>query len=177
MKHPRRLVPLLSLLALAAAASCARAQSSARDAFLKNQAYSEMQRVLGQVDVLESNYQDLSSRVRNIERGDSSRSLKAEVESLRVQIADLKREMSSMRSKIVDELAAKLSKMQKTHAPPPPAPKKVVIGPHKEYIVQSGDTLSFISQAFGTTVRKLKEMNSLKSDSLRVGQKLMIPVD
>lgn len=152
--------------------------STARDSFLRNQAYSEMQRVLGQVDVLESNFQDLSTRVRRIEGGDGSKGLKAEIDSLRAQMDDLRREMSSMRSQIVNELAAKISKMQKTHSqPPPPQPRKIVIGPHKEYVVQSGDTLSFIAQAFGTTVSKLKEMNGMKGDGLRVGQKLRIPMD
>ena len=79
---------------------------------------------------------------------------------------------------IVNELTAKISKLQKMQAPPPaPQPTKVVVGPHKEYVVQSGDTLSLISQAFGTTIRKIKEMNNMKGDGLRVGQKRRIPMD
>ena len=66
--------------------------------------------------------------------------------------------------------------MQQQTAPAPrPVEKKVVIGPHVEYTVQSGDTLSLIAQAFGTTVAKIKEMNGLKSDNLRIGQKLNLP--
>lgn len=171
---------ILTFAALAALSLPATAQqrSNARDTFLKNQAYSEMQRVSGQVDVLESNFQDLSSRVRRIEGGDGTKGLKAEVDSLRAQLEDLKREMAAMRSQIVNELTAKISKMQKMQAPPPaPQPTKVVVGPHKEYVVQSGDTLSLISQAFGTTIRKIKEMNNMKGDGLRVGQKLRIPMD
>ena len=63
--------------------------------------------------------------------------------------------------------------------PPPPPPKptvtKIVIGPHQEYTVQSGDTLSLIAQAFDTTVAKIKVMNGLKNDNLRIGQKLKLP--
>ena len=59
--------------------------------------------------------------------------------------------------------------------PPPPQPKQVVVGPHREYTVKSGDTLSLIAEAFGTTVSKIKEMNRLKNDNLRIGQKLMLP--
>jgi LysM repeat protein len=43
------------------------------------------------------------------------------------------------------------------------------------YAVQSGDTLSAIATAFGVTVPRLKEINQLKSDVIRVGQKLTIP--
>ena len=50
-----------------------------------------------------------------------------------------------------------------------------MIGPHQEYTVQSGDTLSLIAQAFNTSVSKIKEMNGLKSDNLRIGQKLNLP--
>ena len=83
-----------------------------------------------------------------------------------------------MRSEIVNELTAKIVKLQKMQpSAPAPKPTKIVIGPHKEYVVQSGDTLSFISQAFNTTVRKIKEMNNLKGDNLKVGQKIMVPID
>ena len=47
--------------------------------------------------------------------------------------------------------------------------------PRGTYTVQKGDTLSLVAQAFGTTVGKLKEMNNLHSDMLRVGQKLTVP--
>ena len=60
-------------------------------------------------------------------------------------------------------------------APKPIETRKVVIGPHQEYTVQSGDTLSLIAQAFNTSVSKIKEMNGLKSDNLRIGQKLNLP--
>ncbi len=170
---------LTSLALLLSAVASAQQRQSNRDTFLKNQAYSEMQRVLAEVDVIQSNYEDLSARIRRIEGADGSKGLKAEIDSLRAQISDLKREVASMRSEIVNELTAKIVKLQKMQpsAPPPPQQKKIVIGPHKEYVVQSGDTLSFISQAFNTTVRKIKDMNNLKGDSLRVGQKLMIPMD
>ena len=50
--------------------------------------------------------------------------------------------------------------------------------PTEQYIrskVQSGDTLSLIAKAFGTTVQKIKDMNGMKSDALKIGQKLNVP--
>ena len=160
---------------LSAGAALAQQPVAGRDAFVKQQAYAEMQRVLGQVDVLQGNFEDLSARVRRIEGADGSKGLQAEIDSLRAQIADLKREMAAMRGEIVKDLTAKIVQIQNAQPPAPPPSKPKVIGPHFEYEVVAGDNLSIIAHAFGTTVDKIKEMNSLKNNNLRIGQKLMVP--
>ncbi|MEM1283323.1 MAG: LysM peptidoglycan-binding domain-containing protein [Chlamydiota bacterium] len=43
------------------------------------------------------------------------------------------------------------------------------------YHVQPGDSLGVIAQKHNTTVRDIKDMNQLKSDTIIVGQKLKIP--
>ncbi len=53
----------------------------------------------------------------------------------------------------------------------PPKKKPVV----KSYTVKSGDTLSRIAQKYHVTVSALKRKNNLKSDVIRIGQKLKIP--
>ena len=51
-------------------------------------------------------------------------------------------------------------------------------GPHYEYIVEKGQTLSLIAKGFGTTVSKILAANPrLSQGGLRVGQKLIIPAD
>ncbi len=148
----------------------------AKDNFLQQQAYAEVQRVASQIDVVQNNLSDLQSRVARLERGSGDNSLKQEIATLRNEVAELKRRLESQRGEIVKDLTGRISKIQQAQAPAPaPAPKPVVIGPHREYIVKSGDTLSLISEAFGCPVKKIKEMNGLKKDSLRVGQKLMLP--
>lgn len=42
------------------------------------------------------------------------------------------------------------------------------------YVVKSGDSLWSIANKYGTTVAKLKELNNLTSNSLSVGQKLLV---
>ena len=158
---------------------CAVAYGQGKESFMQQQAYAEMQRVSGQVDVLQSNLGDLQRRIGALEGGgDASKGIRQELDALKASIAELRREMQNMRGEIVKDLSGKMVQIQKQMQPPPP-PKptttKVVIGPHQEYTVQSGDTLSLIAQAFGTTVAKIKEMNALKSDNLRVGQKLNLP--
>jgi len=152
------------------------ALSQGRDSFVQQQAYAEMQRVSGQIDVLQNNFDDLQRRVAGIERGNNTQDLRQEIEALKASVAELRRQLQSQREGIVKDLTGRIKTIQAAQTPPPPPPpKKVVIGPHREYEVRSGDTLSLIAEAFGTTVHKLREMNNLKGDMLRVGQKIMVP--
>ena len=166
------------MVAMGVAFGCVMAYGQGRENFMQQQAYAEMQRVSGQVDVLQSNLSDLQRRVGALEGGGDSRGIRQELDALKASIAELRREMQNMRGEIVRDLSGKMVQIQK-QMQPPPAPKptttKVVIGPHQEYVVQSGDTLSLIAQAFNTSVGKIKEMNGLKGDNLRVGQKLKLP--
>ena len=157
----------------ACVAACSVTFAQGRDDFARQQAYAEMQRVTGQMDVLQTNFNELQDRVGRIERGNNSQGIRQEIDALKAAIAEIRREMQNQRGEIVRDLSGRLAKMQ----PPAekPAPKQVVIGPHVEYVVQSGDTLSLISQAFNVPVKRIKEMNALKSDTLRIGQKLNLP--
>ena len=162
-------------MAVALAATMAFAQG--KDDFMRQQAMAEMQRVSGQIDVLQNNFDDLARRVSSLESGGGeTRALRQEIDSLRSTVAELRRQMESQRGEIVKDISGRIAKMQ-----PPPAPEKktvkktVVTGPHYEYTVQSGDSLFIIAKAFNTSVSKIREMNNLKSDSLRVGQKINVP--
>ncbi|MBA7521031.1 hypothetical protein ES705_13131 [subsurface metagenome] len=55
-----------------------------------------------------------------------------------------------------------------------PPPKLVKEGEKLIYIVRRGDSLYKIASAFSTTVGKIKKDNSLESDALDVGQKIVI---
>ena len=48
-------------------------------------------------------------------------------------------------------------------------------GGEQIYTVKSGDNLTKIARQFGTTVKALRAANGLKTDSIKVGQKLKIP--
>lgn len=72
---------------------------------------------------------------------------------------------------------------QKAPTPTPVAAKKApravkaYTGATKEYVVKSGDTLGGIAHAHGLRVRQLKELNGLKKDFIRVGQKMKVPAE
>jgi len=55
---------------------------------------------------------------------------------------------------------------------PPVRPAK--IGEKVTYTVRRGDSLYLLAHNYNTTVQKIREMNNLKSNTLRVGQKLVI---
>ena len=162
-------------LVWALAPVCALAQ--ARDNFIRQQAYQEMQRVSGQIDVVQNNVSDLQTRVSRLERASGDGSVQQEIAALKSAIAELRRELAAQRGEIVRDLSGRISKMQKETQPPPaPAPKVVTYkGPCQEYVVQAGDTLSLIAQAFDTKIDTLKSMNNLKNHNLRIGQKLLVP--
>ena len=48
-------------------------------------------------------------------------------------------------------------------------------GATKEYVVANGDSLGKIAYSNGITIKCLKEMNGLKKNSIRIGQKLKVP--
>jgi N-acetylmuramoyl-L-alanine amidase len=48
-------------------------------------------------------------------------------------------------------------------------------GQGTRYVVVRGDTLSQVASRFGISQRKLREANKLKSDTVRIGQVLVIP--
>lgn len=162
---------------IACAAVCATAFAQNRESFMQQQAYAEMQRVSGQVDVLQSNLNDLHRRVGQLEGTGDTQGIRQEIASLKTAVAEIRRAMQTQREEIVRDLSARLAKMQPPAAPkPPPAPKRTVtVEAQTEYVVQSGDTLSLISQAFNVPIKKIREMNGLKNDNLRIGQKIVLP--
>ena len=47
----------------------------------------------------------------------------------------------------------------------------------KQHVVRKGDTLSGVASLYGVSLRQLRAANGLRSDVVRVGQKLTIPVE
>ncbi|MEX2524566.1 MAG: N-acetylmuramoyl-L-alanine amidase [Gammaproteobacteria bacterium] len=50
-------------------------------------------------------------------------------------------------------------------------------GTQRKYVISRGDTLSGIAQRYRVSLQRLRHMNSLDSDTIRVGQVLAIPAD
>ena len=58
-----------------------------------------------------------------------------------------------------------------------PAKVSSYSGPTKEYVVKERDFLGKIARDNGITVKCLKDMNGLKNNNIRVGQKLKVPAE
>jgi LysM repeat protein len=153
--------------------------AQSRDDFMRQQAYAEMQRVLGQIEVLQQNIDDISRRLAKLESKGAADSVEVEISALKGSIAELRREMGAQRGEIVKDLSGRIAKIASSS--PQAAPRqqevqrKITPGAHLEYVVQSGDSLFLISKAFNVSVRQIKELNGLKSDNLKIGQKIYVP--
>ena len=188
-----------SLFAVVALGASAQDAVSARAAYQERQALAEVPRLVQQFDQLAANQDEIVQRLLKVESGSGTEAaLRAEIEALRAEVAELKasirREQDAMRREIVADLAKRISTLTPPAPPPAPAPVHTAgparapaatpppppaeIGPHYEYIVEKGQTLSLIADGFRTTVPKILAANpGLKPNLLRVGQKLIIPAE
>jgi LysM repeat protein len=67
-------------------------------------------------------------------------------------------------------------KLNLTGTPVPlPTMEEATTQNNAEYIVQEGDTLSFIAQSYGITVDDLMQTNGLTEPTIFIGQKLLVP--
>ena len=175
------------------------AQDDARSAYQMRQAVQEVQRLSSQFDQMQNGMESISARMNRLERSNSSGDVKAEIGAIRAELNELKRRQESMRGEIVAEISKKMAELiaKNRPAPPPPptpsarggkssrastAPQPDAAptgptGPYFEHVVEPGETLSYIAKECNTTVHKIKLYSNLKSDNLRVGQKLLIPAE
>lgn len=173
-----RHIASIGLVCAGCLACCAAfAAESNRQAFLGQQAYDEVQRLASQLDALQSGQDELSRRLGKIERSLSSNendaALKSEVAALRSEVATLRSRLNSQRGEIVSDLTARIAKAERGQAEQRRrAEESASCG---TYVVKSGDTLTLIAQACNTTVSRIKDLNGLSSDRLRIGQVLKIP--
>ena len=188
----------LLCLAAVACAAAALAQDDARSAYQMRQAVQEVQRLSSQFDQMQNGMESLQSRMGKLERSNTSGDLKAEIGALRSELNELKRRQEAMRGEIVAEISKKMADLiaKNRPAPPPPPPASTrggkgshaaapqpeaapsgPTGPYFEHVVEPGETLSYIAKECNTTVHKIKQYSGLRSDVLRVGQKLLIPAE
>ena len=187
----------LLCLAAAACAAAALAQDDARSAYQMRQAVQEVQRLSSQFDQMQNGMESLTVRMRKLEGANASGDLRAEIGALRSELNELKRRQEAMRGEIVAEISKKMADLiaKNRPAPPPPPPASTrggkgahtapppeaapsgPTGPYFEHIVEPGETLSYIAKECNTTVHKIKQYSGLRSDVLRVGQKLLIPAE
>lgn len=85
--------------------------------------------------------------------------------------------LDSLRATVVSELSrVEQVAVRAANVSARRVPQATLTGAYKEVQVQQGDTLSAIANAAGVSVSTLRQVNGLKSDVIRIGQVLKIPV-
>ena len=166
---------LLCLIPLVAVTGCEtlqtpqqRKQEAARQQLATRHAEEQAHRVKGQVESVEMENARLMQEMQQLRNA---------VNSYNGQISQLNSKMSSLEAKQtreMNELIRRVEGLLKKSVASRPS-SKPSRGAGREHVVEAGHTLSAISQAYGASVKSIKQANNLKSDSIYVGQKLFIP--
>jgi len=100
---------------------------------------------------------------------------------LRNEQINRKNEMDRLLKEVAKETAAAVNARRRSPSPRPQlATHRNSMGPKMqgefyEYTVEAGATLGAIARAYKVSVSAIKKANKLKSDNIRIGQKLYIP--
>jgi LysM repeat protein len=132
------------------------------------------------VDALQFNQQQIQQDIKQVQgqmdevrrAGPSASANDLQALEARVKALDAARETD--KKVIIDQLAKELAAMSGSHAGKTATPPAMA-ATGNEHIVAAGETLTSIAKNTGTTIADLRKANNLTSDSLKVGQKLVIP--
>jgi LysM repeat protein len=105
---------------------------------------------------------------------ESLNKLSKELAKIKERNAEVERKMDANMKVFLNELTRQESEIVhlKSELKDIKEPPKTEI---KSYVVKKGDTLGEIAEKFGTTVSAMKKKNNLKSNTVYIGQKLLIP--
>lgn len=132
------------------------------------------------VDALQFNQQQLQQDIKQIQgqleevrrAGPSASANDLQALEARVRALDAARETD--KKVIIDQLAKELASMSGSRGGGTTTPSPASTN-SSEHVVQKGETLTSIARSCGVTIADLRKANNLTSDSLKVGQKLVIP--
>ena len=141
-----------------------------------------------QMRLLQDENAKLASAIHQLQQ--EIRQLKQQVQNTQAESAQLRRmitEESASRQKQMGNIADRIQQAADAQAKADAASRAREAQTQREtnqtssqeeydyYVVESGATLSAISRATGVSIARLKKVNGMKNDILRVGQKLKIP--
>ena len=144
-----------------------RQQIAARQQAATRHADERFRRLQGQIESIE---------MENARLAQEMQQLRSEVRSCSAQLSQLDGSMKSMgaqQSRESQEIVRRVEGLLKKSAAS--RSSKPSRGAGREHVVESGHTLSAIASAYGSSVKAIKQANSLQSDNIYVGQKLFIP--
>lgn len=179
MKHKEllRFAIVLVVVAVTAVPSRAQEQTVAQQLSILDE---RLNKLRADVDALQFSQQQVQQDIKQIQGqmdevrhvGPSASANDLQALEARVKALDAARETD--KKVIIDQLAKELAAMSggkggKT------APSSTPAANGSEHVVTAGETLTSIAKSSGVTIADLRKANSLTSDTLKVGQKLVIP--
>jgi LysM repeat protein len=182
MKHKELLIfaTLAGLCAAGALSAPAQDQTLGQQVSILDERLSKLQ---AEVDAMQASQQQIQQDLKQVQSqladvrqsGPSASVNDLEALDARVKALDAARETD--KKVILDQLAKELAAMSGAHGGGGSSAANSSAGPANgnEYVVQKGDNLTLIAKNSGVSVADLRKANNLTSDSLKVGQKLVIP--
>ena len=131
------------------------------------------------VDALQFNQQQIQRDLKQVQaqleelRRAGPNASANDIQALETRIRAIDAARENDKKVILDQLAKELASMSGSRG----GTASQSSGPANanEYVVQKGDTLTSVAKNNGVTIADLKKANNLTSDSLKIGQKLVIP--
>lgn len=137
-----------------------------------------LQSLQSRLDAIELRQTTLSSRISALEKGSQFAS-KDDLVALRSDLHALRASQSDLREAIVDEISGKMANVMRQQQATQEKNRKAQEAKQKsgyEHIVEAGQTVSAIAQAYKVSVKSILRANNIKDPTkIRVGQKLFIP--
>ena len=128
--------------------------------FNQNQIQQDIKQIQGQMD-----------EVRHAGPSASANDLQA----LEARVKDLDAAREKDKKAIIDQLAKELAAMSGSHSSKTTTPPAAASTDGTDHVVVAGETLTSIAKSSNVSIADLRKANSLTTDSLKVGQKLVIP--
>lgn len=130
------------------------------------------------ISVIDQQQQALAQRMTALER-DGNSATKDELAALRADLNAVKNEQGKMRGEIVSDLTSKIKTIADKQRADAVAAEKAAKAAQKSgytHIVEAGQTISAIAQAYKVSSASILKANKIKDPTkIRVGQELFIP--
>src|SRR5580704_15241517 len=133
------------------------------------------------VDALQFNQQQIQQDIKQIQgqmdevRHAGPSASENDLQALETRVKDLDAAREKDKKAIIDQLAKELAAMSGSHSGKTATPPATGAPSGSEHVVAAGETLTSIAKSSNVSIADLRKANNLKSDSLQVGQKLVIP--
>jgi LysM repeat protein len=131
------------------------------------------------IDALQFNQQQIQQDIKQVQaqieelRRAAPNASANDIQALQARVRAIDEAREKDKKVILDQLAKELAALSGSRVSSSPPTSTTAAG--NEHVVQKNETLTSIAKSHGVTIADLRKVNNLTSDTLKVGQKLVIP--